>query len=109
MIDDIYKELIKAAEGLTYIHFRTRIALFILGVTGIRINELLTLKVNQIDFKLLKQKQHLMTLLCLLTYVKKLKYTTKSLTSEFIRSRLPLHDFLNYNNLTSNYYQIKEA
>jgi integrase len=49
MTGDIYKELIKAAEGPTYIHVHTRIALCILAVTGIRINELLPLKVNQLQ------------------------------------------------------------
>ena len=34
---------------------------------------------NQIDYKLLKEKQHLVTLLRLLTYVKKLKYTNGGL------------------------------
>ena len=63
---------------------------------------------NQIDYKLLKEKQHLITLLRLLAYVKKLKYTTKSLTSEFRRYRFPLRDFLNYSNLTPNYYQVKK-
>jgi hypothetical protein len=63
---------------------------------------------NQMDYKLLKEKQHLITLLRLLAYVKKLKYTTKSLTSEFRRYRFPLRDFLNYNNLTPNYYQVKK-
>jgi len=48
MTAEIYKELIKEAEGPTYIHVRTRIALCILAVTGIRINELLPLKVNQL-------------------------------------------------------------
>ena len=48
MTSEIYKELIKEAEGPTYIHIRTRIALCILAVTGIRINELLPLKVNQL-------------------------------------------------------------
>ena len=48
MTGQIYKELIKAAEGPTYINVRTRIALCILTVTGIRINELLPLKVNQL-------------------------------------------------------------
>ena len=48
MMAEIYKELIKEAEGPTYIHVRTRIALCILAVTGIRINELLPLKVNQL-------------------------------------------------------------
>jgi hypothetical protein len=63
---------------------------------------------NQMDYKLLKEKQHLITLLRLLAYVKKLKYTKKSLTSEFRRYRFPLRDFLNYNNLTPNYYQVKK-
>jgi len=44
---EIYKKLIQGAEGSTYIHVRTLIALCVLAVTGIRINELLPLKVNQ--------------------------------------------------------------
>lgn len=63
---------------------------------------------NQIDYKLLKEKQHLITLLRLLTYVKKLKYTNKRLTSEFRQYRFPLRDFLNYNNLNTNSYQVKK-
>jgi integrase len=49
MTGEIYKELIKAAEGPTYINLRTRMALCILAVTGIRINELLPLKVSQLE------------------------------------------------------------
>ena len=49
MTREIYKELIKYAEGPTYINVRTRIALCILVVTGIRISELLTLKVDQLS------------------------------------------------------------
>ena len=49
MTAEIYKELIKAAEGPTYISLRTRMALCILAVTGIRINELLSLKVEQLQ------------------------------------------------------------
>ena len=49
MTRESYKELIKAAEGPTYINLRTRIALCILAVTGIRINELLPLKVSQLE------------------------------------------------------------
>jgi len=49
MTAQIYKELIKAAEGPTYIKLRTRIAICILAITGIRINELLPLKVNQLQ------------------------------------------------------------
>lgn len=48
MTSESYKELIKAAEGPTYINLRTRIALCILAVTGVRINELLPLKVCQL-------------------------------------------------------------
>ena len=54
MTREIYKELIKAAEGATYINLRTRMALCILAVTGIRINELLTVKVSQLE-KLFKE------------------------------------------------------
>ena len=49
MTAEIYKELIRAAEGPTYIQLRTRMALCILAVTGIRINELLPLKVSQLE------------------------------------------------------------
>ena len=49
MTGEIYKKLIQAAEGPTYIDVRTRVALCILAVTGIRINELLPLKVNQLQ------------------------------------------------------------
>ena len=49
MTAQIYTELIRAAEGPTYINLRTRMALCILAVTGIRINELLPLKVSQLE------------------------------------------------------------
>jgi len=49
MTAEIYKEVIKAAEGPTYINLRTRIALCILAVTGVRINELLPLKGSQLE------------------------------------------------------------
>jgi integrase len=49
MTVEIYRELMKAAEGPTYINLRTRMALCILAVTGIRINELLPLKVSQLE------------------------------------------------------------
>ena len=48
MTADIYKELIKTAEGPAYRNVRTRLAVCILAVTGIRINELLPLKVGQL-------------------------------------------------------------
>lgn len=49
MTAEIYTELMRAAEGPTYINLRTRIALCILAVTGVRINELLPLKVSQLE------------------------------------------------------------
>lgn len=48
MTAEIYTQLMRAAEGPTYIQLRTRIALCILAVTGVRINELLPLKVRQL-------------------------------------------------------------
>lgn len=49
MTREIYKELIQAVEGPTYLNVRLRLALCILAVTGIRINELLPLKVYQLQ------------------------------------------------------------
>jgi integrase len=49
MTAEISTELMRAAEGPTYIQLRTRIALCILAVTGIRINKLLPLKVSQLE------------------------------------------------------------
>ena len=49
MTAEIYQELILAAEGPGYIKLRLRVALCILAVTGIRINELLPLKVQQLQ------------------------------------------------------------
>ena len=43
---EIYNLLIKESEGLTYIATRIRIAICLLTVTGIRISELLSLKVE---------------------------------------------------------------
>ena len=54
MTAEIYKELIKEAEGPTYLHVRLRLALCLLTVTGVRINELLNIKVYQL--KTLTQK-----------------------------------------------------
>jgi site-specific recombinase XerD len=45
---EIYNLLIKESEGPSYIATRTRIALCLLTVTGIRIGELLPLKVDQL-------------------------------------------------------------
>ena len=46
---EIYNLLMKESEGPTYIATRTRIAICILTVTGIRIGELLSLKVGQLE------------------------------------------------------------
>ena len=48
MTADIYKKLIKTAEGPAYKNVRIRLAICLLVVTGIRINELLPLKVDQL-------------------------------------------------------------
>lgn len=48
MTNAIYKKLIKAAEGPRYADVRARLAICLLAVTGIRINELLPLKVKQL-------------------------------------------------------------
>lgn len=55
MTAEINKELIEAAEGPTYIQLRTRLALCLLAVRGVRINELLPLKVSQLQ-TLFKEK-----------------------------------------------------
>lgn len=49
MTPKIYKKLLQAAEGPAYIDVRLRIAICLLTITGIRINELLTLKVYQLQ------------------------------------------------------------
>ena len=46
---EIYKLLIQESEGPTYIATRTRIAICLLTVTGIRISELLSLNVGQLE------------------------------------------------------------
>lgn len=49
MTAKVYIESMQASEGPTYIQLRTRIALCILAVTGIRSNELLPLTVSQLE------------------------------------------------------------
>ena len=46
---EIYNLLIKESEGPSYVSTRTRIAICLLTVTGIRISELLPLKVGQLE------------------------------------------------------------
>ena len=48
MTAEIYKQLIKEAEGPTYLHVRLRLGVCLLSVTGVRINELLNIKVSQL-------------------------------------------------------------
>ena len=48
MTAEIYNELIKEAEGPTYLHVRLRLAFCLLAVTGVRINELLNIKISQL-------------------------------------------------------------
>ena len=49
MTAEIYKKLLQAAEGPAYTNVRLRIAICLLTITGIRINELLPLKVYQLQ------------------------------------------------------------
>ena len=51
---EIYNLLMKESEGPSYIATRTRIAICLLTVTGIRIGELLSLKVEQLKTLLKK-------------------------------------------------------
>ena len=49
MTAQIYKKLLQAADGPAYIDVRLRITICLLTITGIRINELLPLKVYQLQ------------------------------------------------------------
>ena len=49
MTAEIYNELIKEAEGPSYINLRLRLTICLLAVTGVRINELLNIKVSQLE------------------------------------------------------------
>jgi integrase len=46
---EIYNELIKEAEGPSYINLRLRLTICLLAVTGVRINELLNIKISQLE------------------------------------------------------------
>lgn len=48
MTAEIYKKLIKEAEGPTYLDVRLRLTLCLLAVTGVCINKLLNIKVSQL-------------------------------------------------------------
>ena len=63
---------------------------------------------NQLDFNHLKEKQHLITLIQLLIYVRGLNYNTQRLTSQYRQFYFPLRDFLNYKGKTPNQYQLNK-
>ena len=49
MTAQIYKELMKKAEGPTYLHVRLRVVFCLVAVAGIRINELLNIEIFQLE------------------------------------------------------------
>ena len=63
---------------------------------------------NQMDFKLMKEKQHLITLLQLLVFVRGLNYTPGKLSSKFRKYNFRLRDFLKYNKKAPNQYQLEK-
>jgi hypothetical protein len=63
---------------------------------------------NQLAFNQLKEKQHMITLLRLLVFVRGLKYNTKQLRSKFRQYCFPLREFLKYNKQTLNQYQLNK-
>ena len=63
---------------------------------------------NQLAFNQLKEKQHLITLVRLLVYVRGLNYNTKRLTSKYRQFRFPLREFLKFNKQTPNQYQLNK-
>lgn len=64
---------------------------------------------NQMDFKLMKEKQHLVTLLKLLVFVRGLNYTPGQLTSKFRKYNFPLRKFLKFINKKTNQYQLNKT
>jgi len=61
------------------------------------------------DFKLIREKQHLITLLKLLIFVRGLNYTPGQLTSNFRKYNFPLRKFLKFINKKTNQYQLNKA
>jgi hypothetical protein len=53
---------------------------------------------NKIDFKLMKEKQHLVTLLQLLVFLQKLPYTSGKLDAKYRKYTFQLREFLNHSN-----------
>ena len=64
---------------------------------------------NQMDFKLMKEKQHFITLLKLLVFVRGLNYTPGQLTSKFRKYNFPLRKFLKFINKKTNQYQLNKT
>jgi hypothetical protein len=63
---------------------------------------------NQMDFKLMKEKQHLVTLLQLLVFVRGLTYTPGKLDAKYRKYTFPLREFLNYTKKATNQYQLNK-
>lgn len=63
---------------------------------------------NQLAFNQIKEKQHMVTFLRLLVFVRGLKYNTKQLRSKYRQYSFPLREFLKYNNQTLNQYQLNK-
>ena len=63
---------------------------------------------NQMDFELMKEKQHLVTLLQLLVFVRGLTYTPGKLDAKYRKYTFPLREFLNYTNKATNQYQLNK-
>ena len=61
------------------------------------------------DFKLMKQKQHFITLLKLLVFVRGLNYTPGQLTSKYRKYKFPLRKFLKFINKKTNQYQLNKT
>jgi hypothetical protein len=64
---------------------------------------------NQMDFKLIREKQHLITLLKLLIFVRGLNYTPGQLTSKYRKYNFPLRKFLKFIHKKNNQYQLNKA
>ena len=63
---------------------------------------------NQMDFKLMNEKQHLVTLLQLLVFVRGLTYTPGKLGAKYRKYTFPLWEFLNYTKKATNQYQLNK-
>ena len=60
------------------------------------------------DFKLMNEKQHLVTLLQLLIFVRGLTYTPGKLDTKYRKFTFPLREFLNYTKKATNQYQLNK-